>query len=155
MIVGNITQLDKAKVELPDIIYQALDTIRNLDFDKHPNGEMTKDNIVYKTFQASTAPLSERIAETHEKNIDVQFVISGTEGMKYQSVLKNQSDDPQPENDNYFYHNKEGQEQFLILSAGDFVILFPWDIHAPLCQINKKEDVRKVVAKVPLSLLKK
>lgn len=154
MIVGNINQLDKAKAELPEIIYYVLKTIRSFDFDTHPNGEMVKDNVIYKTFQASTAPFCERVAETHKKSIDVQFIISGSEGMKYQPVLKNLPDDLQPENDNYFYRHKYKQEQFLILSKDDFVILFPWDIHTPLCQINHKEDVRKIVAKVPLSLLK-
>lgn len=153
MIVGNIAQLDESRIEYPNIIYQVLDTIRTMDFANHPNGEMVKDNVTYKTFLAKTVLASDRLSETHLDNIDVQFVISGNEGVKYQPLLNNEPDEIQTENDNYFYHKKIGQEQLLILKEGDFLILFPWDIHAPLCQIKISEEIRKIVAKVPLKLL--
>lgn len=153
MIFGNINQLDKSKLEYPNIIYQVLNNIRKLDFTKHQDGDMTIDGVLYKTFSTKTAPAEERISETHVENIDVQFVISGTESVKFQPLINNCPDESNIENDNYFYHNKTGQEQLLILNESDFAIFFPWDIHAPLCQINKPLEVRKIVAKVPLTLL--
>lgn len=68
--------------------------------------EMHQQDVVYKTFQATTAQGQVRIAETH------------------------------PEQDNYFYRSKLGTEKDIVLTPGDFVILFPWDIHAPLCHVE-------------------
>ncbi|MCL6351873.1 YhcH/YjgK/YiaL family protein [Pectobacterium polaris] len=153
MIIGNILQLDKCRAELPEAIYQVLARLRSLNFDLHPDGEMTEQGVVYKTFHANTALSATRIAETHRENIDVQFVISGAEILEYQPVLSRQPDDPHPEQDNDFYQGKSGNEKSLILHSGDFVVLFPWDIHTPLCQLEKSQSVRKVVAKVPLGLL--
>lgn len=153
MIIGNILQLEKSRAELPEAIYRVLNRIRSLDFRHHPDGEMTEQAVVYKTFHADTAPSANRIAETHRLNIDVQFVISGAEYLEYQPVLARTPDDAHPEQDNDFYHGKSGDEKALRLDSGDFVVLFPWDIHTPLCQGEERRQVRKVVAKVPLSLL--
>ncbi|MEA9391141.1 YhcH/YjgK/YiaL family protein [Acerihabitans sp. TG2] len=153
MIVGNIRQLEKSRLELPSTIYQVLNTIAGWNFSQHPDGEKTENNVVYKTFHADTAPAATRTAETHVENIDVQFVISGQEKLEYQPVKSHIAADPRPDQDNYFYQGKTGDEQTLLLSEGDFVVLFPWDIHTPLCQIDTPQQVRKIVAKVPLSLL--
>jgi YhcH/YjgK/YiaL family protein len=39
------------------------------------------------------------------------------------------------------------------LRPGGFAVYFPWDVHMPLCAVNEKAKVRKVVVKVPVSLL--
>lgn len=153
MIIGNILQLEKSRAEFAETIYDVLARIRNLDFSQHPDGEMIEQGVVYKTFHANTEPSATRIAETHRQNIDVQFVISGTEYLEYQPVLSRTSDEAHPEQDNDFYYGKSGNEKSLILNSGDFVVLFPWDIHTPLCQVEAVQPVRKIVAKVPLSLL--
>lgn len=153
MIVGNIAQLAASRAEFPAAIYQVLETLSRIDFTQHPDGEMQQGDVVYKTFQATTAPSQSRIAETHRDNIDVQFVISGQERLEYQPVLQAKADDPHPEQDNYFYRAKTGAEKDLVLNQGDFVILFPWDIHAPLCLVEREAPVRKLVAKVPVQLL--
>ncbi|MBI0550241.1 YhcH/YjgK/YiaL family protein [Pectobacterium parmentieri] len=153
MIVGNILQLDRSRTELPEAIYKVLVRLRSLNFNLHPDGEMSEQGVVYKTFHANTALSITRMAETHRENIDVQFVISGAEILEYQPVLSRQPDDPHPGQDNDFYHGKTGNEKSLILYGGDFVVLFPWDIHTPLCQVEKTQSVRKVVAKVPLELI--
>lgn len=153
MIVGNIAQLAASRLELPTAIYQVLETLKGIDFAHHPDGEMHQQDVVYKTFQATTAPSQARVAETHRDNIDVQFVISGQERVEYRPVLQSLPDDPHPEQDNYFYRSKVGTEKDLVLTPGDFVILFPWDIHAPLCLVEHEAPVRKVVAKVPVRLL--
>lgn len=153
MIVGNIAQLAASRAEFPAAIYQVLETLSGIDFARHPDGEMQQGDVVYKTFQATTAPSEARVAETHRDNIDVQFVIAGQERLEYQPVLQAQSDDPHPEQDNYFYRGKTGAEKALVLTPGDFVILFPWDIHAPLCLVDREAPVRKLVAKVPMHLL--
>ncbi|MBI0550244.1 YhcH/YjgK/YiaL family protein [Pectobacterium parmentieri] len=153
MIVGNITQLEASKREYPLVIYEVLNTISQWDFDRHPDGEKKEGDVVYKTFHAETVPAEKRISETHVENIDVQFVISGEEYLEYQPVLQHVAADLHPEQDNFFYQGKTGSEQRLLLKKGDFVVLFPWDIHAPLCQVEEPQKVRKIVAKVPVHLL--
>ncbi|GKV79753.1 MULTISPECIES: YhcH/YjgK/YiaL family protein [Pectobacterium] len=153
MIVGNIAQLEASRREYPSVIYDVLTALSQWNFDRHPDGEKKEGDVVYKTFHAETVPSEKRIAETHVENIDVQFVISGEEYLEYQPVLQHVAADPHPEQDNFFYQGKTGSEQRLLLKKGDFVVLFPWDIHAPLCQVGEPQKVRKIVAKVPVRLL--
>jgi biofilm protein TabA len=40
-----------------------------------------------------------------------------------------------------------------VLAPGGFVVHFPWDVHMPLCAVGDPAEVRKVVVKVPLTLL--
>lgn len=154
MIVGTIQALETARMEYPPVIRQVLQTLAGWDFSQQADGEYLRDGIAYRIFHAETAPASERQPEVHAKHIDVQFVISGEEGIGYLPRPARTPEQAFPEKDLWFYTRQPTDPiRLLPLSAGDFVVLFPWDAHAPLCRIGRCETVRKVVAKVPLQTL--
>ena len=47
-----------------------------------------------------------------------------------------------------FHHNDECTDY--VLEAGDFLILYPQDVHMPGVCVNEKSPVRKIVVKVPV-----
>lgn len=153
MISGNITQLEHSLAELPPIIGSVLKTIATFDFQRLQDGQREIDGVIYKTFTATTALAINRRPETHRDYIDVQYVISGNEWVQFtarKAVLPCESVEDQ---DNYFYSREGLTLHDMSLSDGDYAIFFPWDIHAPLCHRQTPQQVRKIVAKVPLVAL--
>lgn len=86
--------------------------------------------------------------ETHENYIDVQYVISGEEIITVTTREGLSERAPyNPEKDVTFYENdKRGVD--LLLKAGDFVVVFPDDVHKPKAMNGKPCAVKKAVAKI-------
>ena len=49
----------------------------------------------------------------------------------------------------FFYPSDECTDY--VLETGDFLILYPKDVHMPCVCVNEKSSVRKIVVKVPVS----
>ena len=86
--------------------------------------------------------------EGHRNYIDIQFVIKGTERILVEdinsSTLKSEYNDVK---DVEFYFDGENANT-LVLTDGDFAILFPHDIHKPGLTYKNPENVKKIVVKV-------
>jgi biofilm protein TabA len=83
--------------------------------------------------------------ECHDKNIDIQFCISGSEGFFWKPRAKCivPNGDYNTEKDVRFFHDEP--DTFFELQANQFVIFFPEDVHAPM--ISDK-NLDKIVVKV-------
>lgn len=87
--------------------------------------------------------------EGHRNYIDIRFVISGLEKIEVKEIanctLKSEYNDVK---DVEFYEDATFPTT-LILSDGDFAILFPCDIHKPGVKVNEESvPIKKVVVKV-------
>ena len=83
--------------------------------------------------------------EAHEKYIDIQLVVEGTDNMgwRLKSSCKDVSVPYDEKTDIQFY--KDEPQTWLPVSAGMFAIFLPEDAHMPLISENR---LRKVVMKV-------
>ena len=83
--------------------------------------------------------------ETHEKYIDIQLVLAGTDdmGWKPKSLCKRPSDRYDKENDIQFFTDQPAA--WLSVESGSFAIFFREDAHAPLISPG---ELHKVVVKV-------
>lgn len=83
--------------------------------------------------------------ECHDKHIDIQVLIQGEEqiGWKPRTDCKAPKGDYNPEKDVLFY--EDGPDMYFKLSPGQFVILFPEDVHAPMIS---EGNIKKLVIKV-------
>ncbi len=97
-----------------------------------------------------TYPREERKFESHEKYIDIQYMISGREIVTAAPVSDLEVCDPyDEERDISFYFNcLKGTD--MLLNEGDFLIFKPGTAHMPCICIDKRESVRKAVIKVPV-----
>lgn len=93
-----------------------------------------------KTTEASTAKF-----ECHNRNIDIQLCIRGTEtiGWRPRGECQQPNGDFQEEKDVQFYH--DAPHTFFQLQAGQFAIFFPEDVHAPMIGDG---EIKKLVVKV-------
>lgn len=84
--------------------------------------------------------------EAHEKYIDIQYIISGSELIGYVPLSKQVPSIPyNVEKDLVFYKEAVSYVQ---MDAGMFAIFFPTDIHQPCVKIKTSAPVKKLVVKV-------
>jgi len=86
--------------------------------------------------------------EAHQKNIDVQYWVSGSELMGYAS-LQSQSL-LSAFNEEKDFGNYAADASFTKLEQGMFAIYFPTDLHTAIVDPECDSKVRKIVFKVPL-----
>lgn len=89
----------------------------------------------------------EAMLEAHDRYIDIQIVLSGGEtyGFASRGALKDISDESDADRDLTFY--ADPIENMIPVNAGQFVIFFPSDAHAPLLGHGM---IRKAIIKVLL-----
>ena len=85
------------------------------------------------------------LLETHEKYIDIQLVLAGTDemGWKTKSLCKHPTGEYDKESDIQFF--ADDPDAWLPVGRGFFVIFFPEDAHMPLISAGQ---LHKVVVKV-------
>ena len=111
--------------------------------------EIEGDDI-YAMVQAYETKLeTECRFEGHEKYIDIQVVVEGCEMIGVADISKAVPEtDYNEEKDIAFYRNCQ-TASYCIAEAGDFLVLYPHDIHRPgMACDNIPENVKKVVVKV-------
>jgi biofilm protein TabA len=85
------------------------------------------------------------LLETHEKYIDIQLILAGTDtmGWKPRSLCNQPTRGYDQKTDMQFYADKP--DAWLATESGAFAIFFPEDAHMPLIS---QEDIHKVVVKI-------
>ena len=114
-------------------------------------GKYELENGVYVSVQEyTTKARSEAKYEAHKKFIDIQMILSGKELIAVSPIEKMTISDEYNEEKDFmlFHHNDECTDY--VLEAGDFLILYPQDVHMPGVCVNEKSPVRKIVVKVPV-----
>lgn len=158
MIFGDLNYWEKEKKIYPEAIARALEYIKNTDFNTLENGryEIDEDKIFVNLFETETIPFNDRKPETHKKYIDIQYSIVGNEIIGFARKNEEQKvvEDLLEKDDNAFYENDIKNEKQVEMNPGTFAIFFPQDVHRPACNCGENEKVRKIVAKVAVSLIK-
>jgi biofilm protein TabA len=102
---------------------------------------------IVNTAAGKTKEASLEKFECHNKNIDIQFCISGTEQIAWKprqncTIEKGGYNE---EKDVLYYG--DAPDMYFTLKGGQFVILFPEDVHAPMIGDG---EIKKVVLKVKI-----
>lgn len=106
-----------------------------------------KGSDVYATrFTYETVPEEESFFEAHQKYLDIHIMLSGSERVEIAPPEKLTEFDRVEANDFYAYRG-EGDYR-LVLSPGDFLVVFPNDAHRIKMRVNEPETVTKAVFKV-------
>ena len=106
-----------------------------------------KGSDVYATrFTYETIPEEESFFEAHKKYLDSHIMTEGSEGVEIAPPETLTEFDRVEANDFYAYRG-EGQYR-LVLSPGDFLVVFPNDAHKIKMHVDGPETVTKAVFKV-------
>lgn len=150
MIVANIDDIPKMLKYVDENLAKALCYIAQTDFSKVADGqyEIEGRDIYAGVNTYKTEPKADRRPEKHTKYIDVQLVARGEEEifvMPY-NLACIPTEDCMEERDVAFYSCVERNS--VKLKAGDFAVIYPWEIHRPNCALGEPCEVQKVVVKI-------
>lgn len=157
MIFDNIhNQISPRIKSLPRIIQEAIDYLLQTDFSELENKAypIKGDKVFVVIQEYQTKPKMEKTAEQHRKYIDIQYIISGTEiiGVGRENP-KNEVIDGYNKEKERIKYGKTYDEKDIVVSQGDYLILFPEDIHRPGCDFRGQANIRKAVIKIAVDLL--
>jgi YhcH/YjgK/YiaL family protein len=150
MIIDTLDNANKYFFVHP-LFEKAFAYISGIDLDAAEDGKFTVDgenlkaifsNSPGKTVEASTSKF-----ECHDVHIDIQVCIRGTEtiGWKPRAKCIQPNGGYNPEKDVQLF--SDAPDMFFQLTNGQFVILFPEDVHAPMIG---EETIKKLVMKVKI-----
>lgn len=130
---------------------QALEWLAAVDPDSLTPGqkvEIDGDKVYATRFDVTTKIPADCKLECHRDYADIQYVVSGTEGMGYSlpDAPLTQSSEYTP--DIQFF---AGEWDTLTIRPGTFYIVWPQDLHAPRVALELPSPVTVIVAKVKLS----
>lgn len=154
MIFSSIKNGDSFE-KYPAAIQTALEYLKSHDFASMEPGvyEIQGKDIYAQVFDAMTEDVADRRPESHEKYLDVQFLVSGRECLGFTKNTGNYKvAEHIKERDLIFYESVE-DEGYIESRPGCFCVFFPSDIHRPQVISGEAMNLRKVVVKVSVALL--
>ena len=158
MFIGKIDNFD-GKADHNPVLNEVLNYLKVTDFTKMIDGDykIGDKGIIAKLQRYETKPAKECKPETHTKFIDVQFVVEGEEMLGWCPFSPNLeiSEKYNFAKDVTFY-KKLVPESCVVLSARNFAVLYPVDVHRPCGSLDEEKPLKvtKVVVKIPVELIK-
>lgn len=135
---------------ISDNLKYGFEWLKSNDLEAIEPNKYILDNNIYANVQIYNTK-SDAEFEGHRKYIDIQYIIEGAELIGLTQIDKCKvTKNYNIENDIEFYE-KNALAQYYELQKGDFMVLFPNDIHKPSININGEKKVKKVVIKVPIN----
>lgn len=102
----------------------------------------------------TTLPEAECGWENHTQTIDIQYLVSGSEGIRWAAVNQmGLSKRYIEDKDRQEFDAPSGTTSLLHLYPGMFAVFLPGDAHCPKITLSRPELLRKVVVKIPVRLL--
>ena len=128
-------------------ISRAFDYLRRTDLAQLAPGrhDIEGDTLYVMLSQYETKPRPQGAWEAHRRYIDLQVVVRGSEQIGYNHLSRLK---PGPYAADRDFIPLAGDGDFLTLSAGDFMLLFPEDGHMPGIAIGATGPVTKAVFKI-------
>ncbi|RIX52361.1 DUF386 domain-containing protein [Paenibacillus nanensis] len=157
MIAGSLTQWPDERQFSHPVLRKALDYLAKTDFKKLEDGKYPiQDEDMYAVVMTiSGKEASEQPAEKHETYFDIHLLLEGTEIIGWQ--LQDGSEAPSQGYDSekdFALYAELGNESYLKLLPGMFVVLFPEDLHRPGLSESVPASIRKAVVKIRHALMK-
>ena len=107
--------------------------------------QIDEDRVFALVSEYWTKTVAQSVWEAHRRHIDVQVLASGEEGVGVAPLAAMRADPYDAEKDVLF---AKGDGDFVTLTPGRFVMLFPHDAHMPGVIAARPQHVKKIVVKV-------
>ena len=158
MFIGTIDNINNKSGEYHPVLKEVLEYLKETDFTSMIDGDykIGDKGIIAKLQRYETRPESQCKPETHNKFVDVQFVVEGEETLGWCPLSPDLkiTEKYNFAKDVTFYANMV-PESCVVLSKRNFAVLYPVDVHRPCGSLEDDEPskVTKVVVKIPVELL--
>ncbi len=137
---------------MSDKIAAALDIIKDKTTAQKEDGryEVQGSDIFYLVQRYATVGIEEGNLEAHKRFIDLQYVANGQEILGYAPTDNLEIATPYDEDKDCILYKVPQQMTPVYLSEGAFCILWPGDTHLPGRSVDGRDDVCKIVVKIPI-----
>lgn len=146
-----VDHLDRAKRygTLGPLFQQAFDFLWNNELSTLQTGRysLVGDALFALVQDYVTKPREQGFWEAHRRYIDLQYLVQGTERIGYAPLHRMRLESHDQERD---LSVLQGEGDFLTLTDGCFLLLWPEDAHMPGLQAECASSVRKIVCKIAL-----
>ena len=150
MILDSIKYRNNYNAYFPKIV-RLLEKASQYNSNNYPEGKLDIDESMFIMFaDYETTPIEEAEFEGHRKYIDVMYMVEGEETIYVNNIDRiTEFSMEYKEADDAFLAPFNEEATAVNIKAGEFVILFPNDAHAPGCQTAKgSQRVKKIIGKV-------
>ena len=126
---------------------RAIEFLQRADLAALPDGRHDIDgDAIYALVQQYTSKLPDQGRwEAHQRYADLQIVVQGEERMGYGQISRFARGTYDPAKDVEFL---TGEGDFVHLGAGDFIVLWPDEVHMPGMAVGAPAAVTKIVVKI-------
>jgi biofilm protein TabA len=111
--------------------------------------ELNGKKLYAMVSQYNTIAYDNAVWEKHNRYMDIHFIRSGKESIGWARFKEAKSNSVYDDKDDVSFY-REISGIMIPISAGDFMILYPDDVHKPKCILENISRVEKVVIKVKL-----
>lgn len=143
--VNKMNNLDSRISEV--VAYLAKQDLANMPVGKY----QVDDDFYYMVQEYVTKYEADCRLESHQKYIDIQWIISGMERIDCVSVGGLSTKEAYNPDKDVAFWNEPADMMRCVLNAGSYAVLFPNDAHKPCIAVGTPEKVKKVVAKVKMA----
>ena len=155
MLSANLTNLDIVpyiRPELRAIIERASEFLAtNPELGRYP---LDGDDLFIQVVEGETQAADLRPSEFHNKYMDIQILLSGSEAIGYGHKPYHEIREDSLAEKDLAFTDGIAEEKFFELAPGDFAVFYPGELHRPLCQTSKgAQTCRKAIVKVNRKLL--
>jgi len=106
--------------------------------------ELKGGDVYAARFTYETVPEEESFFEAHRKFLDIHIMVEGSEGVE---IAPPEALEEFDRAEDFYAYRGRGHYK-LVLSPGDFLVVFPGDAHRIKMRLDRPETVSKVVFKV-------
>ena len=157
MIIGNMKEAASGFGKYPDAIREALEFLHSHDFAAMKDGRYPihgEDSVAILQRYETREPESGK-PEAHRRYVDVQYIVSGREEMGWCPMSPElKVCDPYDANKDIVFFDNLIPISGLELTAGDFAVLYPTDVHRPCGSVDgAPHQVTKVVVKIAVDYM--
>ena len=148
MIFGSLNEIENYK-EMPEIYAQLVELKKAYDTkEEKPVSKVTLNNKNYfVVFEGPTKHLESPRLEVHHKAIDIHVAPEGEEAIWYGDYANTAPDgDYIVERDVAFYTGSVNNVCYL--QPGEFLLVFPEEVHSPMNSCHGCEKEKKAVGKI-------
>lgn len=108
--------------------------------------EIRGSDVYCTKFTYDTIPDDESFFEAHARYLDIHLMLEGSERVEIAPPDQLEEFRSEPHND--FWGYRGAASYHLVLSPGDFLVVFPNDAHKIKMQVDRPQRVTKAVFKI-------
>lgn len=151
MIYDNISNIETYKGLSADI-FEGLKYLQQLNPDIAVGTYQINPRVKAIVSEYETKRENEYGFEAHRKNIDIQFLLKGSERIACLPIEKLTETQAYSEEKDAAFYTSDAKPLEMTIGDGYFAIFFPQDGHKPQLSIDESMPVKKVVIKVNSTL---